>query len=166
MASVSPPSRSAVRAALDRHEGAILVLMNLMLVRHLIDVYREFEGDMVAAIVLGEIAHHNLSPLINRAPTVLAMSQALREDEGTLRQSLLPTNTFSIAQGTGIPRETVRRKVATLARRGWIERDGKGNLYVAPGTHDAFSEFHVDRLLDLLTTSRAIEALVKGVRRP
>jgi hypothetical protein len=35
-----------------------------------------------------------------------------------------PTNASSIAAASGIPRETVRRKLAWLQDRGWIERDG------------------------------------------
>ena len=36
----------------------------------------------------------------------------------------LLTNVRSIAESTGIPRETVRRKVAALIDKGWIERRG------------------------------------------
>jgi hypothetical protein len=36
----------------------------------------------------------------------------------------LGVNIFSIAESSGIPRETVRRKVAKLVRNGWIVRDG------------------------------------------
>lgn len=37
------------------------------------------------------------------------------------------TNTQSISQASGIPRETVRRKLEALKRKGWVERDAKGN---------------------------------------
>lgn len=36
----------------------------------------------------------------------------------------LQTNVRSIADSTGIPKETVRRKVGDLVRAGWIEREG------------------------------------------
>ncbi|HYF23522.1 MAG TPA: hypothetical protein VD929_09010 [Caulobacteraceae bacterium] len=36
----------------------------------------------------------------------------------------LGTNTTSIAESTGIPRESVRRKVAELTEAGWVERVG------------------------------------------
>ncbi len=157
----SPPSRPATRAALERHAGAITVLMNMMLVRHLIGVYKAFDGDVVAAIVLGEIAHYNLSPLIGRTRTPVELSEALQAGRDTLSQTFVPTNTFSIAQATGIPRETVRRKVADLVRRGWIVRDADGNLFVAAEANAAFAEFHVERLQDLLAASRAIETLLQ-----
>ena len=159
-----PPTKASARAVLERHKGAIVVLMNLMLVRHLASVYHEFEGDVVEAIVLGEIAHYNLSPLIGRARNVHELSAAIGTGDAELA-GLVPTNTYSIAQATGIPRETVRRKVAKLARRGWIVRERGGNLFVAADTHSAFTELHVERLRDLLATSRSIETLFVIERR-
>jgi hypothetical protein len=156
-----PPRRvSIARAVFDRHGGAVMVLMNTMFVRHLIGVYRAFDGDPVAAIVLGEVAHHNLVPMVNRARRPQELSETLRALVRSGRGNLLPTNAFSIAQATGIPRETVRRKIASLTRRGWMAKDAGGNLFVSLKTHEAFAAFHVERLNDLLETAHAIESLL------
>jgi hypothetical protein len=156
-----PPRRvSIARAVFDRHGGAVMVLMNTMFVRHLIGVYRAFDGDPVAAIVLGEVAHHNLVPMVNRARRPHELSETLRAMDRSWPGNLLPTNAFSIAQATGIPRETVRRKIASLTRRGWMVKDAGGNLFVSPRTHEAFANFHLERLQDLLETARAIESLL------
>lgn len=40
------------------------------------------------------------------------------------------TNVESISSSTGIPRETVRRKVAELIKSGYVERGRKGRLWV------------------------------------
>lgn len=40
----------------------------------------------------------------------------------------LDINLRSIAAFSGIPRETVRRKVAELVKRGWVVRAGNGSL--------------------------------------
>ncbi len=157
---LSPRRTSVGRAAVGRHGGAITVLMNMMFVRHLLGVYRAFGGDLVAAIVLGEVAHHNLAPLISAARTPRELSEALRAKGTDLPRTFLPTNTFSIAQATGIPRETVRRKVASLTRRGWLVKDADGNLFVAASTHESFAASHVERLNDLLGTARALETLL------
>jgi hypothetical protein len=157
---LSPRRTSVERAAVGRHAGAIQVLMNMMFVRHLIGVYRAFGGDLVAAIVLGEVAHHNLAPLISGARTPRELSGALQAQGADPHRMFLPTNTFSIAQATGIPRETVRRKVASLTRRGWMVKDADGNLFVAAGTEASFATFHVERLHDLLEAARAIETLL------
>ena len=157
---LSPLRTSVERAAFDRHAGAIQLLMNMMFVRHLIGVYRAFGGDLVAAIVLGEVAHHNLAPLISSARTPRELSGALRAQGAALHRRFLPTNAFSIAQATGIPRETVRRKVASLTRRGWMVKDADGNLFVAASTEASFATFHGERLRDLLEAARAIETLL------
>ena len=46
------------------------------------------------------------------------------------------TNVESIAEATGIPRETVRRKVSELLEIGWLERGAKGGLSVTPQATD------------------------------
>lgn len=43
-----------------------------------------------------------------------------------------PINVQSIADSCGIPKETVRRKVNELVKRGWIARDRSGYLSVTP----------------------------------
>ena len=48
----------------------------------------------------------------------------------------LGVNTHSISESSGIPRETVRRKVGELVRKGWIVRNGT-NLHF---TSKAFAE--------------------------
>lgn len=159
------PRRTAVgRAALGRNGGAIQVVMNTMFVRHLVSVYRAFGGDLVAAIVLGEVAHHNVAPLIGTAHTPRQLGEALRGKGRSLPRTFLPTNSFSIAQATGIPRETVRRKVANLIRRGWLAKDADGNLFVEATAETEFAAFTVERLNDLLETSDAILSLLPEKR--
>jgi hypothetical protein len=45
----------------------------------------------------------------------------------------LGVNTQSIADSSGLPRETVRRKVATLVRKGWIARRGSTLHFTSTG---------------------------------
>lgn len=156
----SPQHIPVPRPAFDRHAGAITVLMNLMFVRHLTSVYQAFDGDIVAAIVLGEIAHHNYAPFINRARTPRELSEALNALAAGSHEDLLPTNAYSIAQATGIPRESVRRRIAGLVRRGWLEKDANGNLFVSSSAFGAFAERNFERANDLLDAAGAIQTLV------
>lgn len=48
-------------------------------------------------------------------------------EEGDYERTIVPTNTLSIANATGIPRESVRRKLNAMRARGWLDRDPKGN---------------------------------------
>jgi hypothetical protein len=161
MTPTSPPLRPAVEQALSGpHAGAVMVLMNMMFVRHPLGVYSGFGGDLVAAIVLGEVAHHNLSAMMSGARTPRELSEALHAAVGAPQPAMLPTNVFSMAQSTRIPRETVRRKVESLTRRGWLVKDRAGNLFVTDVAGDAFAAFHVERMVDLLETARAIDTLL------
>lgn len=45
----------------------------------------------------------------------------------------LSISRVSLAQDTRLPRETVRRRVASLVEKGWIEEDRNGFLTVPPG---------------------------------
>jgi CRP-like cAMP-binding protein len=56
----------------------------------------------------------------------------LRRGETPVLPSL-GINIRSIADSTGIPRETVRRKVAELVKAGWLARDGNDVRYTAEG---------------------------------
>jgi DNA-binding IclR family transcriptional regulator len=48
-------------------------------------------------------------------------------------------NTLSIAESSGIPRETVRRKVANLVREGWIYRSGSTLHFTSKGYRETRS---------------------------
>jgi hypothetical protein len=83
-------------------------------------------GDLDRNIILLAVAIRAIEH-----PEFAALPEAARLD----RASVFPTlgvNTSSIAESSGIPRETVRRKVADLVRRGWIARDG-ANLHFTGG---------------------------------
>jgi hypothetical protein len=61
-------------------------------------------------------------------------------------------NARSIAESTGIPRETVRRKVADLVAKGWIAQSGR-NLYFTEEGYRALSPGReaVERLAEQYT---------------
>jgi hypothetical protein len=81
----------------DQHKKLIAVIMNRFFLRYLNLLYREFEGDLVLPIVLGEIAHHNIIRLyslkdgcieINTASSGLSRAdEALRAHERLFHQS-------------------------------------------------------------------------------
>jgi hypothetical protein len=76
----------------------------------------------------------------------------------------LATNVKSIAASTGIPEETVRRKVRRLTEEGWIERRGNDLFYTAKAAH----ELGVIRALVMrgaLQNHRTLERLAKEAER-
>jgi hypothetical protein len=90
--------------------------------RLLVTLRRDFGGDLDAMLVL-----LTLSLGTDRRDWAEAL---LGEFEPSSQGRL--TNTQSISQASGIPRETARRKLEAMQARGWIERDGKGNWTPSP----------------------------------
>ncbi|MCZ7652735.1 MAG: helix-turn-helix domain-containing protein [Thermoanaerobaculia bacterium] len=146
------------RAIFDAHRGAINLTINGFFLDYLLRVRRAFRGDIEAAIVLGEVAHHNYLPWVARARQDACRLEALlAQPDQDLRP--LPANAQSIAAATGIPRETVRRKLAKLAAQGWLEVRGRAEYFVtdAPGEH--FAGFTFELLHLFLGVAEALRAV-------
>lgn len=144
------------RYRLRRREMAY-VLSDFM-VPYLLRLYHAFDGDLAEIVVLGEIAQRNASRFFDQAGKDKPREHLL-DDETRRRQHLLPCNALSVAESTGIPRETVRRKVNKLIARGWIARETDGYLYATPAVGGQFEAFNLKTFNDLLETARRLEEL-------
>lgn len=91
----------------------------------LIECRRFFDGDMDQVLILTLVGDRMLTPDRFTGLTYEDFSEG-RRGVGKPR----PINTQSIADCTGIPRETVRRKVRLLMDRGWLRRRDDGCLEV------------------------------------
>ena len=92
---------------------------------HLIQCRRHFSGDMDRLLVLCVIGDRTLSA--RNMPDTLKV-----RDLGNTNVPKEPINLQSIADFSGIPRETVRRKLQDLTALGWVERDERGNFAATP----------------------------------
>jgi predicted transcriptional regulator of viral defense system len=108
------------------------------LTEHLADVSRAFGGDLQEMLVLAIIGQKQLRSAINQQGAETAISAS------------------RIADVTGIPRQTVRRKLKSLEARGWITQtpDAAYKLAILAGGSPAKSDLNdVDR--------RAIERVAR-----
>ena len=97
-----------------RHvEGMIALLSELR---------QAFDGDLDSTLILAVIGAALLPK--DELPISFSYSELLKQRDIDFRK---PLNTFSISQVTGIPRETVRRKLATMEAKLWVERDEFGH---------------------------------------
>ncbi len=134
-------------------------LLSRFIVPTMRDTYHEFGGDMLMTLVLGEIATHNLGRFFAGDEPQLPES-ALNDPE--LQRSLLrPCNALSISNATGIPRETVRRRVKTLRELGLIEQDERGHLYVTQKAAERFQRLTRSTLENLLPVAESLTALLR-----
>lgn len=95
--------------------------------RLLVQLHAAFDGDLELLLVLAVIGDRTRQE--NWAPELLTYTHLTR-GEG-LENFQLPVNIQSVADYSGIARETVRRKVNILQKKGWIRRAENGNLYVS-----------------------------------
>jgi hypothetical protein len=129
----APSRRKAVRFEMPRGEADSRTLIHLVSAFvQKVDLLRRqaYFGDLDQAIVagmvgIGSIEHNMYQPEFRDA------FGDMRSVVGTDRQR--GVNAFSIAQATGIPRETVRRKLKELVARGAIVEKERGRYIQKPG---------------------------------
>lgn len=103
---------SEVRAAFVRNYLQMQYTFVQFLTEHLVDCVREFDGDLEQMLILAVLGQR-----------ALAESLGAVGETDLMRSSMTASR---LADVSGLPRETVRRKLAKLAERGWISQDGKG----------------------------------------
>lgn len=86
----------------------------------------EFDGDLDQVLILMTVAER--TPPSNWVPELQAPHHPLLVVPHEVGQDVV--NMQSIADYTGIPRETVRRKVKILEQKGWLTRQKDGALAV------------------------------------
>lgn len=134
--------------------------MSHFLLRYLNALYREFNGDLALVIVLGEVAHHNVCRLFSTEGPLAPLEESNYDDPG-LYANLEPCNAFSLAAATGIPRETVRRKIGQLVKRGWLQRNSNGSVRIGPAVGRHFRpDFNVRLLRELLEVSDQLKQVL------
>lgn len=94
------------------------------LTRFLIECRKSFDGDLDMFLVLAVIGERTYSQQHADPSLTYDEFQSGRAANTRVRD----INLRSIAEFSGIPRETVRRKIAALAERGWVERNGDESL--------------------------------------
>lgn len=96
------------------------------LVEHLADLSRCYGGDfhqiMILAIIGQRRLHAHYDP----------------EEQGSIKHNEMTISSSRLADITGIPRETVRRKLALMQSKGWLTHgtDGAWSLAVDRCGHD------------------------------
>jgi IclR helix-turn-helix domain len=106
--------------------SVITVVLTRPLVGHLHGIARQLtDGDFEALVLWCEVAHGSVSHLVSPGAEVAVLLDCLGRvaaQPGLARPVMLR----DLAAGTGIPRETVRRKLERLATRGHLRREAGG----------------------------------------
>lgn len=137
---------------LRQNFGRVHAMHVAALTRHLIACRDAFDGDLDLFLVLTIIGERCFNP--TNAPEGMSHT-----DFSTLPVSAVKPvaiNVQSIADFSGIPRETVRRKIETLIRKGWIQRDSHRFITVTDAAKEQLAGLTESALRYLAEISAAI----------
>ena len=123
--------------------SGLMFAINEHYLNHLIRLYKVFDGDVEMCIVLGEIAHYNAREVF---PDFAIQNMTNPE----FLKSLKGCNAHSVALSSGIPRETVRRKVKKLIEMGYVFSDEKKQLTITHIPKDDLGEFTKESLSNFI----------------
>jgi len=146
----------AVALVLARHE-----------IRSLRRWFEDFDRDILLPILLGEIALHNIGALENgvarrESTRPITATPSVPRESRPPDCGLKPCNAYSIAAATGLPRETVRRKIGRLIELGWICREDNGHLYITEVALEQFGRVSTaGALAELLETADHVRTLLE-----
>jgi hypothetical protein len=94
------------------------------LTEHLADCAAAFEGDLDAVLIVAVLGQRRL--------------EYLRDNlgQGSPDPSRISMSASRISDITNIPRESVRRKLAEMSKKGWVEKDTQARWYIAGRTSE------------------------------
>lgn len=148
--------QSAAAAAAVARERDALFCVSLFVHRHLRAIYGSLNLDLVSLLLLDEITRHNLQPFAGEGGPAFPRDAAQRK-------LMRGCNAFSLSQATGIPRETVRRKIKQLEELGWIEKVNRKGYFVTLRSMDRIPQQEATFVLDdFRDTARRVEEILKS----
>ena len=155
------------RRLVRRHHLEFSYISGRYMLEHLARVYRAFDGDIVAALVLGTVGQHNARRFYDEVVANSPETYEELREASTNPERLRPCNTMSVSMSTGIPRETVRRKVQWLIQKGWLRQEGRDKLFVTEAAARDFAEFDIETIeLFHEAAYRLMATLAKVSARP
>lgn len=135
------------REFVERNFSTIWPAQVAAFTRLMVHLRQCFDGDLDMMLVLAAIGDRTRPE--NWARELVDYGALTQHHSGSAGQ--YPLNVQSIAEYTGIPRETVRRKLAALERKGWIARDERGHI-TATGAASADLSEATRHAMDYLAT--------------
>ena len=142
-------------AVYAKHRDLLSVLMLRFMTSRLRAMYQAYDGDLTLGLVLGEIASRNTERHFDER-------RGYQPQYENQPKPLLPCNALSISDVTGIPRETVRRKLAKLLALGWIEKTPEDMYIITDKIGEVFAAFDDSQTYDLMHTADLIGNVLRS----
>jgi hypothetical protein len=137
-----------------RSFGLLAFSVNRHIVDHMRRICIELSMDPETAQIWGTLAHMNVLPNLPLGTNPMEFLDELGRRQNI---QLTPVRLMEVVQITGLPRETVRRKLDRLQRLGKTQRteDGKW-LYCNSGVGEVEIEFTRKTILQFLGTAQTL----------
>ena len=145
----------------QRAFGLLAFSVNRHIVDHMRRICVELSMDPESAQIWGSLAHLNVLPNLplGTDPMVLLDELGCRKEV-----NLQPIRLTELTQVTGLPRETVRRKLENLRKQGKVSRTDDGKwLYLSTGITDAEREFTRNTVRQFLMTAQTLLSILDMV---
>ncbi len=143
----------------DRAFALVAYTANRHILEHMRRITLELDMDFDSVFIWGTLAHLNVAPLLTPGSDPVLANGSVGDESG-----LKPVRLADLAQITGFPRETVRRKLLHLESRGKVEKTFDGRWRFALAGIDAKAcAFTRESVLRLLKTADAVEEILARV---
>ncbi|MCA3181087.1 MAG: helix-turn-helix domain-containing protein [Burkholderiaceae bacterium] len=153
------PDRAPQPDPLDAAYSILAFTMNRCVVDQMLRSARQFGGDYERLILWGVVAHLNVAHLMPPG----SLPSSVLDPHGLVpgaSERLRPVRTSDLAQITGIPRETVRRKLGALERDGWIRQDDAGWFLDVERLDPSVRAFTLQSIRNFLQAARTMDAAI------
>lgn len=153
------PRSAAFDAAFEQSFALIAFAMNRHLIDHMLRSQRELQVDFDSLVIWGLLAHLNAAHLVPPGSS----PRSVLDESGRLRDigpGLRPMRLRDLEQIARMPRETIRRKLAALEARGFVERSGPGWIYRRASVDARLVEFNRETARRLLVLAEEIGQLL------
>lgn len=147
--------------AFDRAFSLVAFIMNRHFVDHMLRSARLLtDGDYESLVVWGVLAHQNAAHLMppGSVPTKILDESGIVP--GAV-QELRPLLLRDLSAITGIPRETVRRKLEKLALQGLVERSGRAWVVSMQRFETDLREFSRESIWRMLAAADEVRAVLQ-----
>lgn len=115
--------------------------------------------------MLATVAQHNVQRYYDEVARHSREGLDRLVDAGKHEPYLRPCNAHSVSAATGIPRETVRRKVRWLVGKGWLKVGERGQLSVVRDMSKDFEEFDLETIDRLHDCAEAMKRIMDAPKR-
>lgn len=146
---------------IQRSFGLLAFIVNRHLIDHMRRIALKLDMDFEVAYLYGTLAHLNVLKIVspNADPRMVLTEQGLSRAEPE------PVRLADVVQVSGLPRETVRRKLEALQSLGKVMRTPEGLwCYDRRGVDEDIVQFTIETIERFLRTADEMRAVLDKVK--